>query len=92
MDISQIAVFDYDARRNILAVRYPHGLLLDNAAIIDQLCSYTLDVLTGIGRRVYVLVDDSGVHFDLRLLDYFNQALSVRLAPAVEVGARVRRA
>jgi len=80
MDISQIAVFDYDARENILAVCYPHGLLLDNERIIDQLCGYTLDVLTGIGRRVYVLVDDTGVHFDLRLLDYFNQVFAPCLA------------
>lgn len=76
MDISRIAVFDYDARKNILAVRYPQGLLLNNEAIIDELCRYTLAVLTGIGRRVYVLVDDTGVHFDLRMLDYFNQAFA----------------
>ncbi len=76
MDISQIVIFDYNARENILAVRYPHGLVLDNEAIIDQLCGYTLNVLSGLGRRVYVLVDDTGVHFDLRLLDYFNQAFA----------------
>ncbi len=76
MDISELVVFEYDSRENILAVCYPHGILLDHEAIIDELCRYTLDVLTGIGRRVYVLVDDTGVHFDLRMLDYFNQAFT----------------
>ena len=80
MDISQIAVFDYAARENILTVRYPQGIILDNEAIIDELCRYTLAVLTGIGRRVYVLVDDTGVHFDLRMQEHFNQAFAPCLA------------
>ncbi len=76
MDISELVLFEYDSRENILTVLYPQGIMLDNEAIIDHLCRYTLEVLTGIGRRVYVLVDDTGVYFDMQMLEYFNQAFA----------------
>src|SRR5947209_2262892 len=76
MDISRLVQFDYDSKENILNISYPQGLVLDNETAIDQLCSYTLGVLTGIGQPVYILVDDTGVQFDLRMEGYYNQAFA----------------
>jgi hypothetical protein len=80
MDISGRVVMDYDPKENILTIRYPESLVLDSEATIDALCAHTLQKLQGIRRRVYVLVDDTGISIDLRLLDYFDQAFAPCLA------------
>ena len=76
MDIAELIIHRYDPEENILYVHHPHGLVLDNPAIIDQVCAYTRQSLEAIGRPCYTLVDDSGVQFDLRFLDYFSHAFA----------------
>jgi hypothetical protein len=76
MDMNEWAAYDYDPAENILAVRYPRGLLLDSEAMIESLCAYALQQVQAIGHPVYVLVDETGVRFDLRLVDHYNRAFA----------------
>jgi hypothetical protein len=66
----------YDAKENILSIRYPNPITIDNKGIIDRLATQALDKLRAIGRPVYALIDDSNVRFDLQLLEYYNQAFA----------------
>ncbi|HUS14758.1 MAG TPA: hypothetical protein VM536_07035 [Chloroflexia bacterium] len=55
---------------------YPRGLTVETEAVIDTIVTLCRAKLQAIGRPVYALVDDTGFHFDLRLLDYYNQAFA----------------
>jgi hypothetical protein len=90
MDIAELVVHQYDPTENILYVHHPHGLVLDNQAIIDEVCTYTWRSLESIGRPCYTLVDDSGVQFDLRFLDYFSHAFA-RCRPLILATVRYGR-
>src|SRR5215212_10235616 len=73
MDMNEWAVYDYDPAEDILYVSYPRGLMLDNEAIIDSLCAYALEQVQAIGHPVYVLIDETGLRFDLRFVDYYQR-------------------